>query len=165
MATPVSRATSASFAVDRPGISSERSKSASSSRWQKYCVRKSSGRHTICAPSVAASRTCLIADEKFASGSAPMRICASAIVYLRAAIIFCESSLHRGRLAEMQQGQPRWTELASISRSHCFDRFAPPRPQHWSRSTPHAVPTLRGSAPRRRWWWSTCRACRRLPTG
>jgi hypothetical protein len=37
---------------DGPGMGSARSKRRRSSRWQKYCVRKSSGRQTTCAPEV-----------------------------------------------------------------------------------------------------------------
>ncbi len=61
--------TSASFFVEGPGIGSARSKRRRSSRWQKYCVRKSSGRQTIFAPSRAASRMWPSAAAKFASGS------------------------------------------------------------------------------------------------
>ena len=76
MATPVSRATSASFAVDGPGIASARSKSAVSSRWQKYWVRNSSGRQTIFAPSRAASR--IWSHRRGEVGLRVRRPCASA---------------------------------------------------------------------------------------
>src|SRR4026209_1094491 len=71
---PVSRATSPSAAVDFPGTSSAKSKFLWSSVWQKYCDLKSSGRQTICAPCLAASRINSNARPRFFSGSAPQRI-------------------------------------------------------------------------------------------
>src|SRR5579864_9553593 len=53
--TLLSRAASASASVVGPGTASARSKSLASSRWQKYCALKSSGRHTTFAPIFAAS--------------------------------------------------------------------------------------------------------------
>ncbi len=125
MATPVSRATSASFAVDGPGIGSARSNNRKSSRWQKYCVRKSSGRQTMFAPSRAASRMRLSAEAKFASGSAPMRICTRATVNLRAVVIFLPSVLRQSRTRPRRQGQPRQAELASNPLNRQLDRSSP----------------------------------------
>ena len=84
MATRNSRANSESRAVEGPGISSARSKSRSSSRWQKYCVRKSSGRQTIFAPRRAASRMCPTAEAKLASGSGAHAHLHQTDLYLRA---------------------------------------------------------------------------------
>src|SRR6266571_9278260 len=78
IATPSSPANSLRAEVDLPGISSANSKFLWSSVWQKYCDRKSSGRQTIAAPFLAASRMNSIAREKFFSGSTPQRICTSA---------------------------------------------------------------------------------------
>src|SRR5438105_12087059 len=75
---PSSRASSPRTNVDFPGTASARSKFLWSSVWQKYCDRKSSGRQTISAPFLAASRMKSIAREKLFSGSAPQRICTSA---------------------------------------------------------------------------------------
>ena len=71
MTTRASRATSASFVVEGPGIGSARSKRRRSSRWQKYCARNSSGRQTMFAPSRAASRMCRTADGKIGLGIGP----------------------------------------------------------------------------------------------
>jgi hypothetical protein len=57
MLTPFALATSAIAAVVGPGIGSARSKSAASSRWQKYSNAKSSYKHTTRAPRSAASPT------------------------------------------------------------------------------------------------------------
>src|SRR5579859_2963501 len=71
--TPAARAACESFSVVGPGMGSARSNREASSRWQKYCVRKSSGRQTTCAPRLAAACTCSTARFKFSSGSAPQR--------------------------------------------------------------------------------------------
>src|SRR5262249_6187630 len=62
-------ATAESASVVGPGTFSARSKSAWSSRWQKYCVRNNSGRHTISAPTLAAWRTLSQARPRLSSGS------------------------------------------------------------------------------------------------
>src|SRR2546421_12681096 len=77
--TPSSRESFSSSDVDFPGTSSASSKFLWCSVWQKYCDRKSSGRQTIAAPFLAASRMKSSAREKFFSGSAPHRICTRAI--------------------------------------------------------------------------------------
>ena len=82
IATLSSPANSLSAEVDLPGISSASSKFLWSSVWQKYWERKSSGRQTIPAPFLAASRMKSRAREKFFSGSAPQRICTSAAFIL-----------------------------------------------------------------------------------
>src|SRR5437868_10148309 len=82
IATPSSPANSLSAEVDLPGISSASSKFLWSSVWQKYWERKSSGRQTIPAPFLAASRMKSRAREKFFSESAQQRICTSATFVL-----------------------------------------------------------------------------------
>src|ERR687889_552871 len=54
--TPSSAARAPRRSVLGPGIGSARSKNLWSSIWQKYWLRKSSWRQTICAPRAAASR-------------------------------------------------------------------------------------------------------------
>src|SRR5665213_2902093 len=61
-----SRTTSLSAAVEGPGMDSAVAKRAWSSRWQKYCARKSSGRQMSFAPASAASRTRATALSRFA---------------------------------------------------------------------------------------------------
>src|SRR5258708_5634458 len=75
--TPASLAILPKSSVLGPGIASARSKSCASSRWQKYCVRKSSCRQTICAPILAASRTLATAFSTFAAASVLHDICTS----------------------------------------------------------------------------------------
>ena len=58
-----------------PGIGSARPKFAWSSVWQKYWLRNSSCRQTICAPFRAASPMPAIAFCRFSSGSVLQRIC------------------------------------------------------------------------------------------
>src|SRR5207237_10664690 len=82
IATPSSPANSLSAEVDLPGISSASSKFLWSSVWQKYWERKSSGRQTIPAPFLAASRMKSRARENFFSESAQQRICTSATFVL-----------------------------------------------------------------------------------
>src|SRR6202046_263836 len=65
--TLCSRTTSESAAVEGPGMDSAVEKRAWSSRWQKYCARKSSGRQMSFAPASAASRTRATALARFAS--------------------------------------------------------------------------------------------------
>src|SRR5712692_1281457 len=74
-ATPDCRAACDIFSVVGPGIGSARSKREASSRWQKYCVRKSSGRQTTWAPRLDAACTCSTARARFSSGSGPQRSC------------------------------------------------------------------------------------------
>src|ERR1700735_2858106 len=62
-----SRTSSLSAAVEGPGMGSATEKSAWSSRWQKYCARKSSGRQMSLAPAMAASRTRATALARLAS--------------------------------------------------------------------------------------------------
>src|SRR6185436_13975629 len=78
--TLVWRAVSASASVVRPGIGSARSKFAWSSAWQKYWLRNSSGRQTICAPRPAAPAMCAIARARLSSGSGEQRICTRPIL-------------------------------------------------------------------------------------
>src|SRR5919107_3473049 len=71
--TPSSAARAPRRSVLGPGIGSARSKNLWSSIWQKYWLRKSSWRQTICAPRAAASRMPATAVRKLASGSSPQR--------------------------------------------------------------------------------------------
>src|SRR2546430_11232420 len=79
MTTPSSRETSSRADVDLPGTSSANAKFLCSSVWQKYWDRNNSGKQTICAPCLAASRMKSSAREKFSAGSVPDRIWMSAI--------------------------------------------------------------------------------------
>ena len=92
ISTCSSRATAASRSVLGPGMGSARSNRAVSSRWQKYCARKSSGRQTICAPARAASRTRSAAFSRFASGSGEQDICTRPIRYFKGVGIVSETS-------------------------------------------------------------------------
>ena len=67
-ATLCFRAAAPIACVDGPGIGSASAKSAVSSFWQKYCERKSSCRHTIVAPPLAASPIRAMAFLRFLSG-------------------------------------------------------------------------------------------------
>ena len=73
-ATPAAAAAFPRASVDGPGTGSARSKVAVSSFWQKYCERKSSGRHTTSAPERAASATLATALTRFSAGSGPQDI-------------------------------------------------------------------------------------------
>src|SRR5882757_6839939 len=112
-----SRATAASRSVLGPGIGSARSKSAMSSRWQKYCARKSSGRQMTRAPARAASRTRSAALSRLASGSGPQDICTKPMRYFKAVgMLFleprCYLILHASERRET--GAPRlWFRRAS----------------------------------------------------
>ena len=77
MTTPSSPASRPSSAVLGPGIGSARAKWAWSSVWQKYWLRNSSCRQTICAPFPAASRTPATAFLMFSAGSDEQAICTS----------------------------------------------------------------------------------------
>src|SRR5262249_54113029 len=78
-ATPRRRAVSDSASVVGPGTGSARSKTAGSSRWQKYCDRKSSGRQTTRAPFPAASSMPATALRRFSAASAVALIWTSPI--------------------------------------------------------------------------------------
>ena len=67
-ATLCLRAAAPMACVDGPGIGSASANSAVSSFWQKYCERKSSCRHTIVAPPLAASPMRAIAFLRLRSG-------------------------------------------------------------------------------------------------
>src|ERR1051325_229396 len=84
--TFASRAVSVSASVDGPGIGSARSKLAWSSVWQKYGLRNSSGRQTICAPRPAASTTRARARRRLSSGSGEQRICTRPILKVLGAV-------------------------------------------------------------------------------
>src|SRR6266849_1603429 len=74
-ATPDCRAACDIFSVVGPGIGSARLNREASSRWQKYCVRKSSGRQSTWAPRLEAACICSTARARFSSGSGPQRSC------------------------------------------------------------------------------------------
>ncbi len=85
-----------------------------------------------------------------------------------------EVRLRVGAHAHLHEGD---REFARNSHSSSLDPPSQPALAHTTRPTPpggiglcvwpaHLWPsTLPGSAPRRRWWWSICRACRLRPTG
>ena len=68
------RASQPKASVLGPGMDSASEKSAASSFWQKYCERKSSGKHTTLAPWLADSRIFAQAVLRLAVGSADIAI-------------------------------------------------------------------------------------------
>src|ERR1700691_3605378 len=78
----VSCATRPNASVVGPGTASANSKFAVSSRWQKYCERKSSGKQTTWAPERAASSMREVACARFSAALAPTAICTRATLNL-----------------------------------------------------------------------------------
>ncbi len=104
MTTPNSAASAAKRSVVGPGIGSARSNSAVSSRWQKYWVRKSSGRQMTCAPRCAASRTCATARSRLSSGSGEQRICTKPTVNFPLAKAFLRYVAYQRRVPLLTEG-------------------------------------------------------------
>src|ERR1700735_72854 len=75
-------ATRPKASVVGPGTDSANSKFAVSSRWQKYCERKSSGRQTTWAPARAASSMREVACARFSAVLALTAICTRATLNL-----------------------------------------------------------------------------------
>ncbi len=105
----LSAATRAIAVVDGPGIGSARSNSPASSCWQKYCVRKSSGRHTRRAPWSAATPASLAALRTFSSASGVGDIWMSPTAYFLLVVTAVKVLELRGRSKRRagHAGQPR----------------------------------------------------------
>src|SRR5581483_11532747 len=115
----------ASASVVGPGSGSAKSNDAVSSRWQKYCERKSSGRHTTRAPRLAASRMRSAARRRFSSGSAEQAIWIRPTVYLCEGCIYM--SLHKS---------PRFAKMLQEARSVPADRATSKAPERKPQSHP-----------------------------
>ena len=162
-----SRATSASLAVDGPGIGSARSKSAQIFALAEILRAEELRQADDLARRAARLRGCgCSAAEKVRLGigaHAHLHQGDRKFVRRRHALVLMEPPL-RMIVADATRPTPaRGIGLCCSSESSTRSLFTAPR--ILSKGLPHAVPTLPGSAPRRRWWWSTCRACRPRPTG